>query len=426
MKRFINHDTDPPEGWAETTLGEVVSPSKEKVEPEERPDGAYLSLEHIERETGQIIGCGKGADVNSTKAVFHAGDVLYGKLRPYLNKVCIPGFDGICSTDILVFPTTGHLESRYLMRFLMQHAVVEYAHHHSAGVQLPRVSFGKLAELEFSLPPLVEQGRIVAKVEELLGRVNAARQRLAKVPALLKRFRQSILAAACSGGLTADWRTRQSATISVETMRSAIAKERRQRWIADEIARFERAGRDRPKQLEDRYETPAGPDEKDLQPLPDGWLWVRAEQACDFITKGTTPPSVTMTGGSGDIPYIKVYNLTDRGCLDFSKNPTYIDRTTHTHGALARSKVLPGDVLMNLVGPPLGKVSIVPDSYPEWNTNQAVAIYRPISRLLNSYLALVLLTEDVLGWAVQRSKATVGQHNLTLELAAIFPFRFRR
>ncbi len=195
-----------PEGWTLGTLGDVISPSKAKVEPSKCPDAKYLSLEHIEQNTGRIVGYGKGHDVNSTKATFHAGDVLYGKLRPYLNKVCIPPFAGICSTDILVFPKNPYLESSYLLHFLMQKSVVNYAHHHSAGVQLPRVSFDRLADFDFALPPLAEQKRIVAKVEELLAGVNAVRGRLAKVPGMLKRFRQSVLAAACCGKLTAEWR----------------------------------------------------------------------------------------------------------------------------------------------------------------------------------------------------------------------------
>jgi type I restriction enzyme S subunit len=228
MSRASNHTPvelsersteDLPEGWASTTLGEVVFPSKERIEPSECPNARYLSLEHIEHDAGRITGHGTGADVGSTKAVFQAGDVLYGKLRPYLNKVCIPSFAGICSTDILVFPKSACIEPHYLLRFLMQRSVVEYAHHHSAGVQLPRVSFDRLAKLEFPLPPLAEQKRIVAKVEELLGRVSAARQRLAKAPALLKRFRQSVLAAACSGQLTADWREAHQ----VETVEVALA-----------------------------------------------------------------------------------------------------------------------------------------------------------------------------------------------------------
>lgn len=76
------------------------------------------------------------------------------------------------------------------------------------------VSRTVLSETEISLPPLAEQKRIVAKVEELLARVNAARHRLARVPAILKRFRQAVLAAACSGRLTADWRDKHRNTES--------------------------------------------------------------------------------------------------------------------------------------------------------------------------------------------------------------------
>ena len=130
-----------PEGWVLAKLGEITAPSSEKVEPSEQPNAPYLSLEHIEAGTGRILAYGRGSDVHSTKAVFRAGDVLYGKLRPYLNKVCIPEFDGICSTDLLVFPRRGSLDNRLLKWFLSQRHVVEYANHHSAGVQLPRISF---------------------------------------------------------------------------------------------------------------------------------------------------------------------------------------------------------------------------------------------------------------------------------------------
>src|SRR5438128_384123 len=90
-----------PEGWLNLRLGDVIEPSKDKIEPSKRPSALYLSLEHIQPETTRIIGKGSAGDVTSTKSVFRAGDVLYGKLRPYLNKVALPDFDGICSTDIL-------------------------------------------------------------------------------------------------------------------------------------------------------------------------------------------------------------------------------------------------------------------------------------------------------------------------------------
>jgi type I restriction enzyme S subunit len=210
--------SDLPEGWISGPLGDIVRPSIERVEPQTWPDVPYLGLEHVEANTGRIIGKGVASDVKSTKTIFHAGDVLYGKLRPYLNKVCIPDFDGICSTDFLVFQRKPELDNRYLMRWLMLPSVVGYANHHMAGVELPRISFEKLAELEFPLPPLAEQVRIADQLDDLYQRLDSSREGLARAKEIVNRFRQSVLAAACSGRLTEVWRKTRSGGESAETM----------------------------------------------------------------------------------------------------------------------------------------------------------------------------------------------------------------
>ena len=76
---------------------------------------------------------------------------------------------------------------------------------------------------------------------------------------------------------------------------------------------------------------------------------------------------------------------------------------------------------MNIVGPPLGKVSIVPDTFPEWNMNQAVCVFRPFRGYDNRFLCYCLLSEVVQSWYARRSKATVGQSNLTLEICRDTP-----
>jgi type I restriction enzyme, S subunit len=169
-----------------------------------------------------------------------------------------------------------------------------------------------------------------------------------------------------------------------------------------------------------KYVESAAPETDGLPVLPEGWCWARAEQLCDFITKGTTPAANKLFSGAGDVPFIKVYNLTDLGHLDFSIHSTFVGRQTHT-GELARSRVYPGDVLMNIVGPPLGKVSIVPDQHPQWNVNQAIAIFRPMPSYDRRFLCYCLLTKQILAWAVQRAKATAGQFNLTLEICRNLP-----
>ncbi|HUB00507.1 MAG TPA: restriction endonuclease subunit S [Terracidiphilus sp.] len=165
---------------------------------------------------------------------------------------------------------------------------------------------------------------------------------------------------------------------------------------------------------------PAPPSTGDLPDLPEGWCWASAEQTCKFITKGTTPSADRMEENCGDVPFLKVYNLTFSGKLDFSINPTFVDRSTH-EGFLSRSRVFPGDVLMNIVGPRLGKVSVVPESYAEWNVNQAIAIFRPLPGFSRWFLAARLMSSDLLAWAMSKAKATTGQFNLTLEICRDLP-----
>ena len=126
-----------------------------------------------------------------------------------------------------------------------------------------------------------------------------------------------------------------------------------------------------------------------------------------------------MFEGAGEIPYIKVYNLTFDGTLDFTIAPTYITKRVH-EGDLKRSRCLPGDVLMNIVGPPLGKVSVVPESFDEWNINQAIARFRPVG-VQPAYLSICLRTPALIAHAASRAKATAGQFNLTLEICRDLP-----
>ena len=142
---------------------------------------------------------------------------------------------------------------------------------------------------------------------------------------------------------------------------------------------------------------------------------VKASEVCDFITKGTTPPTgeIIEEYGEGMIPFLKVYNLSFTGELLFDDNPQYIPKETH-NGKLARSKVYPNDVLMNIVGPPLGKFTIVTDEYEEWNINQAIAIFRAKERILPRFLLHALMQPTVLEPFIGQAVG-IRQQNLSLE-----------
>ncbi len=138
-------------------------------------------------------------------------------------------------------------------------------------------------------------------------------------------------------------------------------------------------------------------------------LFITAELICDYITKGTTPKTDELLD-NGEIPYLKVYNIVNNK-IDFFYRAQYVSKETHNN-FLTRSKVYPSDVLTNIVGPPLGKVAIVPSNFDEWNINQAIAIFRALSNVLPQYLYLVLLEGKAINKIV--TVGTAGQDNISL------------
>lgn len=187
--------------WTSMDLGQILQPSKERFNPVTNKSRTFIGLEHIESNTGRILKHGKSEQMESTKTVFHAGDILYGRLRPYLNKVCVPNFDGVCSTDILVLPVNSSVSNKYIALFLSTPEFVAYANKNATGVQHPRISFKKLAELPIPMPSLLEQKRIVSKIESLFSNIDATRQSLETAISLLEQNRLSVLNHAFTGRL---------------------------------------------------------------------------------------------------------------------------------------------------------------------------------------------------------------------------------
>src|SRR5437867_1819883 len=92
-----------PRGWVKTTLGELSQPTRPRQNPSEFPHLRYLGLEHVEAHTTRILGTISATEMKSGAVHFWPGDVLYGRLRPYLNKVVCPDFEGMGSSEFIVF-----------------------------------------------------------------------------------------------------------------------------------------------------------------------------------------------------------------------------------------------------------------------------------------------------------------------------------
>ena len=142
-----------------------------------------------------------------------------------------------------------------------------------------------------------------------------------------------------------------------------------------------------------------------------------------IINNGYTPTSEFLFEGSGEVPFLKVYNLNFDGTLNFKKNPTFIPKAVHKKD-LKRSICLPGDVLTNIVGPPLGKVSVVTNQYPEWNINQAIVMFRPNENVISKYISYFLQSPVTTQWLEATSKATAGQWNIKVSTCRVIPFPY--
>lgn len=166
---------DIPEGWEWCRLGSIVDFSKSKsVKPDQIKNNDWvLDLEDIEKGTGRLLQKKRMIDVasKSDKHIFHQGDVLYSKLRPYLNKVIVADEDGYCTSEILVFDF-GDIYNKYAQYYLMSSFFVDYAMRDAYGVKMPRVGSSQGNNALFPIPPLPEQRRIVEKIEEILSEIE--------------------------------------------------------------------------------------------------------------------------------------------------------------------------------------------------------------------------------------------------------------
>ncbi|WP_324293024.1 restriction endonuclease subunit S [Pseudodesulfovibrio indicus] len=238
-------------------------------------------MEHIEPHSFELVGSGRFSEMKSAGVHFDAGDILYGRLRPYLNKVHKAASEGACSAEFIVLPFPQGVDSDFMRYLLHSRELVSYASHpDNVTGDRPRINFETLAKFKFSLPPTSEQSRIVSKIEELFSDLNKGEENLRRVQALIGRYRQSVLKAAVTGELTRDWREQQKGSIETgEQLLKRILKARRAAWEEAERAKMQAKG-EKPKsdKWKERYKEPVGPDTSELPELPDGWVWATVEQ----------------------------------------------------------------------------------------------------------------------------------------------------
>lgn len=194
-----------PENWVWVRLGACLYSGKEKQDNFDDDATAYVGLEHIHSNNG-IVSYGSSLELKSLKNVFKEGDILYGKLRPYLNKHDIAPFDGVCSTDILVLRSRKITNNDYINYLIDTERLIEHAVKNSKGINLPRVSENELFEFSTPIPPLAEQQRIVDRIESLFEKLDQSKGLIQEALDSFENRKAAILRKAFSGELTKNWR----------------------------------------------------------------------------------------------------------------------------------------------------------------------------------------------------------------------------
>ncbi len=175
-----------PPGWIHLQFGDACDRVKDSYQPVDDGDTPYIGLEHLAQGFPSFVGRGKESDVKSSKTAFKLGDILFGKLRPYLRKGAQADFDGVCSTDILAFRAKATCESDFLKFVIHSDEFVAHAKSTTSGVQHPRTSWPSLREFRLSLPPLPEQKKI-AHILSTVQRAIEAQERIIATTTELKK-----------------------------------------------------------------------------------------------------------------------------------------------------------------------------------------------------------------------------------------------
>lgn len=409
------------------SLGDVAAEPVEQVGP--TGDFIYVDISSIDRETKRIANAKTiiaSEAPSRAKQVLRAGDVVISMTRPNLNAVALvpEHLDGAIGSTGFHVLRSRWIKPEFLFALVQTDAFIDSMCDVVQGALYPAVRPKDIAAFKFNLQSINQQVRVVEKLEELLSDLDAGVAELKTAQKKLVQYRQSLLKAAVEGALTADWRDAQHQQSKPQETGARLLQhillERRTRWESKQLAKFIEQGKIPPKDWQKKYPEPVQPDTSDLPALPEGWVWASGEQLCEFITKGTTPPKDLDTVGAKIIPFLRVTNLTNRGELDLA-DEVFVSAETH-YGFLARSVVYPQDVLMNIVGPPLGQVAVVPSTFAEWNINQAIAIFRAVAGVLPWFICHYLLSPVAQHWLKARSKTTAGQTNLTLEVCRSLPF----
>jgi len=290
-------------GWAWATLRDIseINPKFIGNNVDDNIEVTFLPMRAVEEKTSKtdLSLSKKIREVKKSYTPFKNGDILFAKITPCMENGKIAIADnlkngiGFGSTEFHVLRLDNSIERKLVFFFLLQDGYRKEAQRNMTGSagQL-RVPVYFIENTRFPLPPLPEQHRIVAKIEELFTKLDAGVEALKKAKAQLKHYRQAVLKAAMEGKLTEKWREAHKGELEpASALLGQIKEERRKKWLAEGTRKFNDFSL---------------VDTKGLPELAEGWVWTSIGNICDLINGRAFKPRDWSSHG---LPIVRIQNL---------------------------------------------------------------------------------------------------------------------
>ncbi len=368
-----------PKGWIKTKLGDICSKPQYGYTTRAASAGNIKFLRTTDITKGLNWLSVPYCEANPEKPeqyLLQSGDIVISRAGSVGFSALIESVpeSAVFASYLIRFRPLEGVIGKYLKRYLESDYYWQQITEKAAGNALQNVNAQKLADLDVVVAPVAEQTRIAAKLDELLAQVDTLKARIDGIPALLKRFRQSVLAAAVSGRLTEEWRIvhPNNANETAELVQE-ILRERQNAFQID----MDRVGRKR------KYNLPATTINEGLPEIPASWALVSVDSLASKVVDGVHKKPEYKESG---VPFITVKNLTAGREICFAETK-FVSTEDHAE-FYKRANPEKGDILISKDGT-LGVVRQVKTS-AEFSIFVSVALIKPALRNMSNYLELAL------------------------------------
>ena len=392
---------DIPENWCWCRLGKIVPfGTCKNAEPNEIEEEDWiLDLEDIEKDSGKILAfkTKKQIDAKSTKHVFIKGNVLYSKLRPYLNKCVIAPKNGFCTSEILPLDFGEHIYNKYAQLYLMSPFFVDYTNSLSFGVKMPRLGTEDGKKALFPLPPFAEQKRIVAAIEKFMPLIEEYGKKETELKALNEQIgtltKKAILQEAVQGKLVPQIAAEGNAKDLLEEIKKEKAK----------LVKEGKIKKEKPLPEISENEIPFD--------IPESWGWCRLGEISTF-NGGYAFKSGNYVTKENGVRVLRISDFDETGIKE--KNPVYYPFNTE----MENYKLSVNDIIMCMTGGTVGKSYLVKILNEEMYVNQRVADIKCPGLVDIDYIYSVILSHHIQA-SIQDNKNSTND-NISAELIRNF------